>query len=152
MGNNDDCDQTPELRTTADDITPAYPVQAPAHLSAGDVRRIERMCGRPQRNVELALAEQYRRGGADLAVVVAQLTMDMHDVKRPLTWAVRIALVVLTGIGGAAFYLGQSIWGASDRNTAVEYRLRACESTMQRVDSLLYRPALPVASSPTPKQ
>jgi hypothetical protein len=139
---------TPRHSAPADETTPAYP-QAPEVLSPSDVRRIERLLGRPPRNVELALAEQYRRGGADLSVIVAQVAVDLHDVKRPVGWAVKIGLALLAGVAGGALYVGNAIWGASERNTAVEYRLQACERQLQRLDGLLYRPAFPIAG-PTP--
>jgi len=135
-----------------DEITP-HSSEPPEQLPIREVRRIEDLLGRKRGNVEVALAARFRNDDADPYDLVAQLALDVHDLKKPVSLATKAVFAALATITGAAIYVGNAIWGASERNTAVEYRLRSCEQRDDRMEHILYpayqsNPAKPQGTGP----
>jgi hypothetical protein len=122
-----------------DEITPQSS-EAPEQLPIREVRRIEDLLGRKRGNVEVALAARFRNDAADPYDLVAQLALDVHDLKKPVSLATKAVFAALAAITGAAIYVGSAIWSASERNTSVEYRLRSCESRDDRMERVLFPP------------
>lgn len=133
-----------------DDSTPPYPAP-PEHLPPAEVRRIERVIGRQPGVAPFALAERYRAEGADPLVMIAQIALDVHDVKKPVEIATRVAYWVAGGIAGAIVFVAILVSHRAETDTAVEYRLRALEELRQRCERLIDRlehprPDFPVAT------
>lgn len=125
-----------------DDVTPQSS-ERPDELPVSEARRLERLLGRKRSHVELALAARLRNETSDPYEMVAQLALDVHDLKKPISMATKAVFALLAATTGAAVYVGSAIWGASERNTAVEYRLRACEDRSIRLENALYPPLYP---------
>lgn len=140
---------TPPIRAANDEErTPPYPQQAPEQLPPSEAKRIEAIIGRKPRVTHHAMAERYRAEGADPLVMLAQIALDVHDMKRPIGWITKLAIGVASSSVAIIAFVAVAASSYTEKNTMVEYRLRACEADhaeLQRLEALL---RFPVASSP----
>lgn len=148
MTDDDPEPHTPPVRVHADDErTPPYQEQ-PVHLSPAEAKRIEQIIGRKPRITHHAMAERYRAEGADPLVMLAQIALDVHDMKKPLSWITKLAIGVASSSVAIIAFVAVAASSYTEKNTIVEYRLRACEADhteLQRLEALL---RFPVASTP----
>jgi hypothetical protein len=150
VSDDDDTGKRPPGTRMDEERTPPYPSPAPEHLPPREVRRIERVLGRQADPVHMALAERYRAEGADPLVMLAQIAIDVHDLKKPVSIATRVVYWAAGGIIGAIGFVAWIVSSQTAKDTAVEYRLRACEATKSELERFerAIRPDYPVAAAP----
>ena len=152
MSDEDDVDtgKKPPGSRMDEERTPPYPMP-PEHLPPHEVKRIERVIGRQPSHVHVAIAERYRIEGADPLVIMAQIAVDVHDLKKPVGLATKVAYWGASGIVAAIVFVAILVSNRSERDTAVEYRLRALEEKLieiRQIVSGLAQQRYPVASAP----
>lgn len=128
--------------------TPPYPQTPPEQLPPSEARRIEAIIGRKPRVTHHAMAERYRAEGADPLVMLAQIALDVHDMKRPIGWITKLAIGVASSSVAIIAFVAVAASSYTEKNTTFEYRLRSCEADhveLLRLEALL---RFPVASSP----
>ena len=129
------------------DITPPHGAP-PEYLPPDEVKRIERVLGRQPASVHVALAERYRAENADPLVMLAQIALDVHDLKPPVRWMTKLAIGVASSSVAIVLFVAVTASSYTEKNTAFEYRLRACEADHTKLEQLQALLRFPVADAP----